>query len=300
MTKTVMLEVAGKQIAITHPDKIYFPARNGYQALSKLDLARYCQNAAKALALYSKDRALFLHRFPEGIAAGGFFQKRIKPWFPDWMAHKVLPLKDGTLDYVLGGQEAAFVWLANIGAIELHALLARADKPKRPDMIIFDLDPPVDYTDEVRQTALEIKALCDRLGLGCFVKSTGSRGFHIIIPIARRYTFERTRAYAKAMAGELIQARPDRLSLDMRKAKRSGRILIDVWRNGFGQSAVLPLSVRARPGGPVAVPLRWQDLQDKTIHPRTVTIANFDAHKARAFSAWKDWPGKAQTLPKLI
>lgn len=298
-TEANILEVGGHAIRITHADKIMFPATGEYEALTKLDLARYYQSAAPALARLTAGRAIIMRRYPEGIDHGGFFQKRTQPWFPDWMAHKVLPLKNGTLDYVMGGQAAAFVWLAGIGTIELHALLSRADKPKRPDRIIFDLDPPEDYTDEVRLTALQIRAFCERLGLRSFVKSTGSRGFHIIIPIARRYSFERTRDFAKWMAGEMIKAQPDRLALDMRKARRAGRILIDVWRNGFGQSAVAPFSVRARPGGPIAVPLLWADLQKTDIHPRRVNMANFETRKAKALAAWTDWPGKAQTLPKF-
>ncbi len=289
------LEVAGRKIVIGHPDRVYFPDP-GY---TKLQTLSYYARVAGLMAQRTRNRPLALRRYPEGIAGEGFFQKRVGSYFPDWIPRAPLPLiGGGTLDYALGGDPAALVWLANLGTIEFHAMLCRADKPHGADQIIFDLDPPEDYVDDVRLAALGLKHICDDLGLTSFVKSTGSRGFHVILPVQRRHDFDDTRSFAKLIAARLMQAMPGKLSLDMRKASREKRILVDVWRNGYGQTAVAPFSLRARPGAPVAVPLTWQDLQTPDVHPRAVTLGNFAEHEAAARAAWPDRLGPPGRIEK--
>lgn len=287
-----VIEVAGRKIEITRPDKIYFPD----PGLTKHEVIEHYARAGALMARYTRARALSLRRFPEGIEQEGFFQKRVGSYFPDWLGRAELPIKDGTLTYATGDDPAAIVWLAGIGTIEFHAMLSRVDKPARPDQIIFDIDPPDDYSDEVRQAALGLKALCDELGLTSFVKSTGSRGFHVVLPIAREFGFTETRDLAKRLAARLIARSPDRFSLDMRKAKREGHILIDVWRNGDGQTAVAPFSLRARPGAPVAVPLDWSDLASPDIHPRAVSLRSFARDPAPWASRWPKALGPARSI----
>ena len=286
------IRIGGHDIKVGHGDRLYYPDAG----ITKREVMRYVAQAGDGLARYTSDRALALRRYPRGIDQKGFFQKRVGGYFPDWIETAILPTGKGPLEYAVGGDAATFVWLAGLGTIEFHAMLSRVDKPYLPDQIIFDLDPPVDYTDEVRQAALGLKAICDDLGLVSFVKSTGSRGFHIILPIEREHDFDGTRAFAKLVAGRLMQAQPDRLTLDMKKAARDGRILVDVWRNGSGQTAVAPFSLRARPGAPIAVPLRWQDLESPEIHPRGVTLRNFDAHAADCARAWPETLGPARSI----
>jgi len=277
------LTIDGHEIVIGHPDRVYFPDA-GY---TKAQTLSYYARVAPLMARCAKSRPMVLRRYPEGIGKDGFFQKRVGSYFPDWVPRATLPLVGGgTLVYALGGAPAALLWLANLGTIEFHAMLSRAGKPDRPDQIIFDLDPPVYYVDDVRLSALGLKQICDEMGLASFVKSTGSRGFHVIVPIERRYDFDRTRSFGKLLAARLMARMPGKLSLDMRKADREKRILVDVWRNGYGQTAVAPFSLRARPGAPVAVPLKWNDLQSQEIHPRAVNLGNFAQHEARARCAW--------------
>ncbi len=288
----VTLSIGARQITIGHPERLYFPEAG----LCKLDLVQYYAQVGAHMARYTAQRALSLKRYPRGIGEKGFFQKRVGSYFPDWIARARLPIKEGELEYAVGGDAASLVWLANLGTIEFHAMLSRIDKPRLPDQIIFDLDPPEEYCDEIRQAALGLKAICDDLGLASFVKSTGSRSFHVVVPIRRDHDFDDTRAFAKLLAARLIEAQPGRLSLELPKAKRHGRILVDVWRNGYGQSAVAPFSVRARPGAPVALPLAWSDLATPDIHPRAVTIANFHLEAARWRSAWPARLGPAQPI----
>lgn len=286
------LVVAGREITVTHPGRIYFPDAG----LTKFDVLSYVAQAGEAMARYTRNRALALRRYPRGIDQKGFFQKRVGGYFPDWLRTAILPTGKGPLEYALGGDAAAFVWMAGLGTIEFHAMLSRADKPHLPDQIIFDLDPPVDYTDDVRLAALGLKAICDDLRLTCFVKTTGSRGFHVILPIRREHDFDATRAFAKLLAARLMDVQPGKLTLDMKKAQRQGRILVDVWRNGYGQTAVAPYSLRARPGAPVAVPRRWADLESPDIHPRAVTLQNFAANGAHWTGIWPETLGPACSI----
>ena len=289
------LTIGRHEIDVGHPDRVYFPDP-GY---TKMQVLRYYAHVAERMALRTQSRPMALRRYPEGIAGKGFFQKRVGSYFPDWIPHAELPLVGGgMLDYVLGGDAAALVWLASLGTIEFHAMLCRADKPHMADQIIFDLDPPADYVDDVRLAALGLKRICDELNLASFIKSTGSRGFHVILPIERRHDFDVTRRFAKLIAARLMKAMPGKLSLDMRKAKRDKRILVDVWRNGYGQTAVAPYSVRARPGAPVAVPLRWHDLESPAVHPRAVTIANFEDYLSREAAPWPEQLGPASRMEK--
>jgi len=287
-----VLHVAGRDIAIRHPDRIYFP-RSG---LTKFDVLSYVATSAAGLARYTEQRALVLRRWPQGIGEKGFFQKRVGGYFPDWIGRAMLPTGAGVLEYALGGDPAALVWMAGLGTIEFHTMLSRVDKPDRPDQIIFDLDPAQDYIDGVRLAALGLKALCDEVGLACFVKATGSRGFHVIVPIRREYGFDDTRAFAKLLAQRLIDRMPDILTLDLRKAKRGQRILVDVWRNGPGQTAVAPFSLRARPDAPIAVPRHWEDLQSPDIHPRSVTLTNFHENAEKWLTVWPPKLGPAQSI----
>ncbi len=289
------LTIGGHKIIIGHPDRVYYPDP-GY---TKFQTLAYYARVAPLIAQRTRARPLALRRYPEGIAGEGFFQKRVGSYFPDWVPRAPLPLiGGGRLDYALGGNAAALVWLANLGTLEFHAMLCRADKPHAADQIIFDLDPPVDYIDDVRLAALGLKQICDDLGLASFVKSTGSRGFHVILPVQRRHDFDDTRSFAKLLAARLMDAMPGKLSLDMRKATREKRILVDVWRNGYGQTAVAPFSLRARPGAPVAGPLKGRDLQSPDIHPRAVTLGSFAKHEARARAAWPAKLGPPSRIEK--
>lgn len=289
---TATVHAGGREIAVSHPGRIYFPKDN----YTKRDVLEHYARVGEAMAGVTSSRALALRRYPRGIAEKGFFQKRVSSYFPDWVPRASLPISDGVLEYAVGGDAAGLVWLASIGTIEFHAMLSRIDKPHAPDQIIFDIDPPVDYCDEVRLAALGLKAILDDLGLTSFVKSTGSRGFHVIVPVLRRYDFDHTRAFAKRVAARLMEEQPGALTLELRKASRGERILVDVWRNGYGQTAIAPYSLRARHGAPVAVPLGWDELASPDIHPRAVTLANFASHVGAIMAAWPARLGPARPI----
>ncbi len=270
-TNIGMRLVEGREVPFTHPDKLLYPA----DGITKADLADYYLAAWPRMARFLEDRPVTIRRFPRGLGAGGFYQRRVQEWFPDWVRVAELPMKEDpgqVVREVVVDHPATLAFLVNIGALEIHAALARAEAPDTPDMIVFDLDPPRDYTDAVRTTALDFRAMLAGLDLPAFVKSTGSRGFHVTIPIRPRHSFDVIRPLARALAQRMIARAPERLTLNPRKEQRQGRILIDIWRNAYAQTAVAPWSTRARQHAPVAVPLCWEELEAGHIHPRQFTL----------------------------
>ncbi len=285
--------VAGRKVPFTHPDKLLYPE----QGITKADLAEHYARVWPRMASLLKDRPLTIKRYPRGLGQGGFYQRRVQEWFPDWVHAAELPMKDDpsqVVREVVADHPATLVFLVNIGALEIHASLARAQAPDLADMMIFDLDPPGDFTDEVRRVAVEFRDMLDELGLPVYVKTTGSRGFHVTIPLRPRLPFDVTRRLARVLAERMITRDPDNLTLLPRKNVRKGRILLDIWRNAYAQTAVAPWSTRARAGAPVATPLSWDEMT-QGVHPRAWTIANIE-ERLTLPDPWADFFDRAVDL----
>ncbi|HFB98734.1 MAG TPA: ATP-dependent DNA ligase [Bryobacterales bacterium] len=296
MRKTVREDVrvvAGREVPFTHPHKLLYPE----QGITKARLADHYERVWPRMAPLLKDRPLTIKRYPRGLGQGGFYQRRVQEWFPDWVRSTELPMKDDpsqVVREVVADHPATLVFLVNIGALEIHASLARAQAPDLADMMIFDLDPPGDFTDEVRRVAVEFRDMLEDLGLPVYVKTTGSRGFHVTVPLKPRLSFDVTRRLARALGERMIARDPDNLTLMPRKDVRKGRILIDIWRNAYAQTAVAPWSTRARAGATVATPLSWDEMT-QGIHPRAWTIANIGERLALP-DPWADFFDRALDL----
>ena len=193
---------------------------------------------------------------------------------------------------MLGEKPADLVYLANQACIELHALLSRTGSLHQPDQLIFDLDPPGDDRfGDVRRVALRLRAiLADDLGLTSFVKTTGSRGLHVLVPLNGREDFDAVREFARQVAGVLAAAEPELVTVEQRKDARGDRIYADIMRNGYAQTAVAPYSVRARPGAPVAVPLHWDEVTDPELTAGAVP-------SGPSPPGWTSWPARATRGP---
>jgi bifunctional non-homologous end joining protein LigD len=238
-----------------------------------------------------------LQRFNNGIAGEGFFQKNVAKGVPPWVKRVEVPKKGGSLWHVLANDAATLVWLANQNAITPHVWLSRADRPERPDRMIFDLDPPRD--DEfalVRRTARELGDVLRQAGVQPFAMTTGSRGIHVVVPLRRRYGFDQVRDAAVAVAEQVVERRPRDLTLEFYKRKRDGRLFVDVNRNGYAATAVPPYGVRARPGAPVATPLHWDELSDRRLSAQRWTIGTV---LDRDPDVWKDIARSAGPLPRV-
>jgi bifunctional non-homologous end joining protein LigD len=240
-----------------------------------------------------------LQRFPDGIDKPGFFQKKNSRYYPEWIRTATLKKQDGTVRHVVCEDAATLMYLANQAAIVLHTWLSRVDKPDHPDQMIFDFDPSSagDFRNVCR-AAKKLRELLKSEGLTAYVKTTGSRGLHVLVPLNRRSDFDTVRAYAREIAEALAETDPKQLTTDIRKAKRRGRIFIDVARNAYAQTAVPAYAVRARDGAPVAAPLDWKELDNPRLRPDQFTIRNIFSRLKRKGDPWQNVMRRTQKLPR--
>jgi bifunctional non-homologous end joining protein LigD len=250
------VRVGRRAIRVSHPDKILFPESR----ITKIDIVDYYRQVAPAMVPYLRGRPLMLQRLPEGLTGPVFYQKQISAYFPAWIRRVTVAKVGGTVTHAICDDAATLVYLANQGCLTPHVWLSRADELDRPDRMIIDLDPSSDDVADVRFAARLAREVLAEAGLQPYLMATGSRGFHIVVPLRRSEGFDAVRATAGALAGALTRREPARLTTEWRKADRAGRVYLDVMRNAYAQTAVPPYAVRARPGAPVAVPLDWDEL----------------------------------------
>jgi bifunctional non-homologous end joining protein LigD len=250
-------EVAG--VRLSTPDRVYFPD----VGVTKSELAQYWERVAeRALPLLSH-RPLSLVRCPESIDAACFYQKRADRSIPERVA-RVVVRADRT-PYAMVTDLPSLIALVQVGTLELHVWGARGDRLDRPDLMVMDLDPdPALPWARVVETARLLRDLLDALGLVPFVRATGGKGLHVVVPLERRSTWDEVKGFAQALAHQLVRAAPDRFVATITKAKRTGKVLLDYFRNDPEATAIASWSPRARPGAPVAVPLAWDELDPHT------------------------------------
>lgn len=279
-TRTV--EAGGRTVEISSPDKVLFPDDN----ITKLDLAQYYARIAQTALPHYQGRPATLQRFPDGIGEGGFFQKNAPDYFPDWIERVELAKEGGTVTHSVVNEPAVLVYLADQGCITPHLALARSDAPRKPDRMIFDLDPSDDDFSKVQETAKAVKDALDARDLPSFVATTGSRGLHIVLSLDASVDVDTLRPFARGLAEEVAAAHSTLATVEQRKAKRADRVLIDTFRTAYGQTAVGPYAVRARPGAPVATPVRWDEALDAGMTPDRYTIKNLFRRLARIEDPW--------------
>jgi bifunctional non-homologous end joining protein LigD len=282
---------AGRRtVSVSNWDKVLFPE----DGITKGDLVEYAVAIASKMLPYLRDRPLTLERYPDGLGGDPFFQKNVSKYFPEWIPRATMPKKDGTVTYVLANDPPTLAYVANQAAITHHVWLSTARRPFEPDQLIFDLDPSQDNFDDVRATALRLREVLTERGLAPFVKATGSRGLHVVVPLRPAVDFGEVYAFATAICEELVRERPDVLTLEFRKADRKGRIYLDINRNAYAQTAVAPYSVRPRRRVPVAVPLDWSEVEDASLRPDGFTMR--DALERP--DPWQGFRAAARRLPK--
>jgi len=291
------LTVDGETISLSHPNKVLFPE----DGLTKADLADYYQRVAPMMLPHLRGRALTLHRFPDGIGANGFYQQNRSDHFPPWLPAARLEHggDTGEVTHILCQRAADLVYLAGQGTLTLHAWLSQVRRPRRPDQLVFDLDPPGDDFEPVRRAAWQVGDAMRDAGLTPFVKTTGSRGLHVVVPLHPGADFDRVRRACQCLADHLAARHPDTLTTEQRKSKRRGRLYLDLMRNVFGQTAVAPYAVRAKPGAPVATPLDWNELSDTTIGPRRYTLGNIFRRLGQKADPWANMAREAADIGKL-
>lgn len=296
MADAVEIRAGRRRVRITHPDKVLFPD----DGITKADLAAYYAAVAGAMTPHVRDRPLNLWRWNAGIEGELVVQQQIPRGAPDWVRRVEVAKRGrggGTVSHAVGGEAATLVWLANQNSVTIHAWNSRADRPERPDRIVFDLDPhPEGSFDTVREAALTLGDVLRGMGLEPFAMVTGSKGVHVIAPLRRSEPADAVRERAGAIGEEVAAADPDRLTTAWRKEKRGDRVLVDTARNTYAQTVVAPYAVRALPGAPVATPLEWDELRDPGLTPRAWTLRTIPERLAERGDPWAEIARHARSI----
>jgi bifunctional non-homologous end joining protein LigD len=272
------------------------PGKELFAGITKLDLASYYADIAGVMLPLVAGRPLNLERYPDGVEGPKIFQQHASKHFPDWIKRVETPKAGGTVEHVVANDAATLVYLANQGVITLHAWLSRTDRLNRPDRLIVDLDPSVEDHAVMRKAARAIADLLSELELRPWAMATGSRGYHLVVALARRADFETVREFSRDLAELAQQRHAELFTTEQRKAKRENKILLDMMRNAFGHTSVAPYAVRARPNAPVATPLALEELSDSSTLPDRWTLATIGKRLERDGDPWREIGARPQTL----
>jgi len=282
-------------VLISHPDKVFWPGE-GY---TKLDLASYYQAIFPRLAPYVKDRVLSLERCPDGMRGECFFQKEKPKGMPAGTPTKRIAHVTGgkSTNYVVGGSLTTQLALVNLGCVAVHVMGGRSGSPRKPDWICFDLDPESGEFADAARSALNVKAALDDLRLVSFVKTSGGRGIHIWLPIRVGPDADEVLGFAESVVRQVADAHPRELTVEHSIAERKGRVYLDPFRNGFGQTVVAPYSVRLRAKAPVSTPLDWSEVKPSLV-PSQFNLGNF--LRLNRPDPWRDFFKSRQSLSQAI
>lgn len=274
---------------ITHPEKLLFPD----DGITKGEVAAYYDEVAAVMLPHLRRRPITMERFPGGIGQQGFIQKDVSKGFPEWLKRIQTPKKGGVVNYPLAGDRRSLQWLANQNAVTLHVWTSRTPRLEHPDLCVLDLDPSRDDPATLIETMRALKSVLDELGHDSWVKTSGSKGFHVVLPMAARATFETAAALADRIAGLLVERLPGEVTQAFAKADRHGRIYIDTARNRPGATFAAAYTLRARPGAPVSAPCTWDEVLDGGLHPQSFTLRTMRARIQAVGDLWKPL-GKAR------
>jgi bifunctional non-homologous end joining protein LigD len=298
-----IIRIGGHTVKITRPGKILFPE----DGITKQELIDYYRRIAPWILPHLRSRPVAMERYPDGINQPGFFHKAAPSYYPGWLKTVTIKRKmGGTVRHVVCDNAATLVYLANQACVTPHIWLSRTDKLEYPDQLVFDLDPSEENFEPVKATAQSLKELLDQLGLPVYLKTTGSRGLHVAVPLKRTEVFDSVRAFARELAEVVVSREPTQRTLEQRKSMRRGRVFLDTNRNAYAQTVAPAYAVRARHGAPVSVPLDWNELRRRDLRPDGVTIRNVFDRLEKVGDPWIDfWPrgasltGARQKFKKL-
>ena len=289
-----IIRVGRHDVEVTRTAKVLFPA----DGITKGDLIGYYRRIAPWMLPHLRDRPLAMERYPDGIDQPSFFHKAVPSYFPDWIKKVTVKKAGGTITHVVCNNEATLVYLANQACITPHIWLSRIDKLRCPDQMVFDLDPSSETFEPVRATARAFGELLDKLELPAYVKTTGSRGLHVAVPLDREEDFDSVRAFARRLAEIVVNGDREHRTLEQRKERRLERVFVDTNRNAYAQTVAPAYAVRARPGAPISLPLDWSELNKNDLRPNGVTIRTVFERLEKAGDPWRDFRRHATSLNK--
>lgn len=281
---------------ISHPEKVLFPD----DGITKGELAEYYESVAPVMLPHIKGRPLTMERYPSGIGKKGFWQKDVSKGFPEWLQREEVPKKDGVVHHPIVTDERALLWVANQNTITLHVWGSRVPDLLHPDICVFDLDPSTDDAAAVRAAALGLRNLLEELGLPSWVKTTGSKGFHIIVPLDGKSDVHTVERFAHTVGRVFVSHAPEHLTQEFAKTDRKGRIYVDTGRNGYSATFAAAYSVRAKAGAPVSAPCTWDEIEKGSVSPASFNLRNMPARLKKVGDLWAEMLRKRRSLTKPI
>jgi len=281
---------------ITHPDKVMFPD----DGITKGDLASYYEMVAPLMLPHIVGRPLTMERYPSGIGKKGFWQKDVSKGFPEWLERIEVPKKDGVVHHPVITDKQSLMWVTNQNTITQHVWTARVPDLYFPDICVFDLDPSRDDADEVRGAAAGLRDLLDSIGLTSWVKTSGSKGFHIIVPLDGKSKTGEVERFASLVGRVFVSLAPNHLTQEFSKADRKGRIYVDTGRNGYSATFAAAYTVRAKAGAPVSAPCTWTEIEKGKVAPTTFTLKNMAARIKKVGEVWSDLPKRGKSLTRPL
>ena len=259
MSSKSQLKIGNKTIEVSNLGKVFYP-KTGFTKGQTID---YYIRVSPVLLPHLKNRPITLKRYPDGVDGLFFYEKRCPPHRPGWVeTHAVSRTEGGTIDYCVMNSLSALVWAVNLADLELHVFLHRVPKIMQPTAVVFDLDPgaPADILDCGR-TALQLKSFLEKLKLKSFPKTSGSKGLQVYVPLNGTVTYEQTKTFARAVAGELERASPQTVVSNMQKRLRKGKVFVDWSQNDDHKTTVCVYSMRAKDWPSVSTPVEWGELE---------------------------------------
>jgi bifunctional non-homologous end joining protein LigD len=284
----------GRAVVITHPEKILFPD----DGITKGDLAAYYEVMAPVLLPHLRGRPVTMERYPAGIGKPGFWQKDVSKGFPAWLERVEVPKKDGVVRHPIVADAPSLLWMTNQNTVTQHVWTSRAPDLEYPDICVFDLDPSKDDPASVRAATIGLRDLLEELALPSWVKTSGSKGFHIVVPLDGETRMGQVERFANAVGKLFVSHAPDHLTQEFSKADRRGRIYVDTGRNGYSATFAAAYTVRARPGAPVSAPCTWDEVVRGTVEPRSFTLRNMPDRVAKVGDVWGDMRRRGRSLKR--
>lgn len=296
MAESITLEIAGKELSVSNPDKVFFTKRGE----TKMDLIRYYESVAEPIMAATGGRPTLMQRFPDGASGKNFFQKRVPKGAPEWLETTIVSTPNGTDSNAMVIADIAHIaWAAQMGCLGFHVWPYKAASPEVTDELRIDLDPVPGITfDDVRAGALNVKSLFDELGIRSFIKTTGSKGLHIYARLLPQWDSYEVRAASVALARELERRHPETMTAQWWKEERGKRVFVDFNQNAPHKTVFGTWSVRARVGAQVSTPLDWDEVPE--VVPDELTMATVPARVQANGNPWAEMNDDPQDLTPLL
>lgn len=290
------ITVGAESLEITSPNKFIYPD----DKIDKETVVLYYRDVAPFMLPHLRDRPMSLHCFPAGVASRGYFQKNVQDHFPAYIPRLPVTTLGGETVYPLVNDALTLTYLAGQNCLVFHPCGVRRQHIDKPDLLILDLDPSDDDFGKVRHGARLLRDLLPALGLVPFLKTTGSRGLHVVAPIHPELSCDDVSEFARKVALYLCSTDPMRFTVDINKKKRGDRVFVDYLRNGQAQTVVAPYSVRALPRAPVATPITWDELDDPGLDAKRYHLRNVLERLREVGDPWQDIHRHARSLADAV